>query len=614
MIKYRKDLDILKGVAIICVVLYHMGICHSGYLGVDVFFVINGFLIIPKVIDSLVSNQFKYFNFLLKRTLRLLPLLLLISGLSMLSGFFIMLPDDYENLSESVVATSFFSNNILASITTKNYWEIVNDYKPLMHTWYVGILFEFYIFFPLIMMLTKWLALKMHFSFHKVVFWVLSSLSLLSLCLYLNPMESLGNRFYLLHCRLYELLLGGLCGWYIRTKRNGKLFENSVISNVVILLLLFLVFMSMISFNSHNIEHLNLVTAVNDSPEGIIPQSILLIMTVVVTMSFCFFNNIKSHIISLLDKFKIVGAFGVMSYSIYIWHQPILAFYRYCFSKNITIIFTTCFFIVILLLSFITYQFVEKRIKNNRSSLLSLLFTFILINISAFYIYKKAGVIRDVPELDINTNIYSKNLHTDYVDRINAYDCDFSEIDNGKINVLVIGNSFARDWSNILLESEMNNQINLSYIYHHLSINYIEEDHNKYIQRVTKADYVFIFDWKTNIPEYIWTSLKNKDQIYGIGVKNFGECNGIIYKKRFNDDYFQQTVKINPVFFNLNEKLRADWQNRYVNLLDISTTDNGKVRVFTDDNKFISNDCRHLTQAGAKFFAKRINFKSIFSE
>ena len=139
---YRDDLDLLKGFAIIAVVLYHMGISSCGYLGVDVFFAINGFLIMPKVIREVADGRFSFVSFLEKRIVRLLPLLLLVSACSLLVGYWGMLPDDYENLSSSVVASNFFSNNILAAITTADYWDIVNDYKALMHTWYIGILFE----------------------------------------------------------------------------------------------------------------------------------------------------------------------------------------------------------------------------------------------------------------------------------------------------------------------------------------------------------------------------------------------------------------------------------------------------------------------------------------
>ena len=114
---YRSDLDALKGIAIIAVVLFHLGLLKSGYLGVDAFFVINGFLVIPSIIKKIEDKEFSYFDFLKKRIVRLLPLIVLASLVSLLLGVILMLPDDLENLSQSVIASNLMSQNILSAIT-----------------------------------------------------------------------------------------------------------------------------------------------------------------------------------------------------------------------------------------------------------------------------------------------------------------------------------------------------------------------------------------------------------------------------------------------------------------------------------------------------------------
>jgi len=118
--KYRYDIDLLKGLAIIAVVLYHAGWCKSGYLGVDLFFVLNGYLVVPKVVNEIEEGRFRYFSFLEKKIFRLLPLVLLVSGLSLAVGYWGMLPHDLRFLSEEVVAASTFMNNALQAITTQN--------------------------------------------------------------------------------------------------------------------------------------------------------------------------------------------------------------------------------------------------------------------------------------------------------------------------------------------------------------------------------------------------------------------------------------------------------------------------------------------------------------
>ena len=121
--------------------LFHLGVLKSGYLGVDVFLVINGFLVVPAISKSVSKGEFQYFSFLEKRLLRLLPLVAIAGLICMLVGSIGMLPDNFENLAQTVIAGNLFSENILSALTTKDYWGIANDYKPLMHLWYLGILF-----------------------------------------------------------------------------------------------------------------------------------------------------------------------------------------------------------------------------------------------------------------------------------------------------------------------------------------------------------------------------------------------------------------------------------------------------------------------------------------
>lgn len=101
-------MDILKAVAMIAVVSYHIGGVEYGYLGSDVFFVINGFLVVRSILHTLENRTFTYLKFLKKKLLYLWPIVLMASITSLIIGFFVMLPDDYENLAESVVASNFF--------------------------------------------------------------------------------------------------------------------------------------------------------------------------------------------------------------------------------------------------------------------------------------------------------------------------------------------------------------------------------------------------------------------------------------------------------------------------------------------------------------------------
>ena len=153
--KYRTDIDGLRAIAVISVILFHLKYISNGYLGVDVFFVISGYLITSIIYKEVESNSFSILKFYEKRIRRIIPLVLFTSFVAFILGLFFMLPDDLENLSQAVFASNFSVNNILMRITSSDYWAIKNDYKPLMHTWSLGIEEQFYLFYPFIFFFLK---------------------------------------------------------------------------------------------------------------------------------------------------------------------------------------------------------------------------------------------------------------------------------------------------------------------------------------------------------------------------------------------------------------------------------------------------------------------------
>ena len=105
--------------------------------------------------------------------------------------------------------------------------------------------------------------------------------------------------------------------------------------------------------------------------------------------------------------------------------------------------------------------------------------------------------------------------------------------------------------------------------------------------------------------------MKEGSEVWGIGTKNYGNSNGQIYKNRNNADYFKQSIQINPNFFIINKQLKSDWNNKYIDIIEISSCKKGEIKVFTDNNKFISQDTRHLTKSGAEYYSRKIDLKKI---
>lgn len=178
-----------------------------------------------------------------------------------------------------------------------------------------------------------------------------------------------------------------------------------------------------------------------------------------------------------------------------------------------------------------------------------------------------------------------------------------------KNKVLLIGNSYARDWGNILLESSYGSLIDLSYIKVSSSfINEINED-SKIRKKWSQADYIFLSD----LDIYEFSQLKRKFKLNNpnvkiIGVKNFGVNNGIFYNKSHDADYCNQRTEIGKKFLIHNEILKKQWGNKYIDILGILMDKSGKVAVFNSECEFISQDCLHLTKSGAKYLSEMLIF------
>lgn len=284
---YRHDIDLIKGIAIIGVIFYHIGLLPYGFLGVDAFLTITGFLIIPNIIKNFSDKQFNYFSWLKRRLFRIWPITLAACIIALIVGYFVMIPDSYENLSESVVASNFFANNILAAITTKNYWDTTNEFKPLMQMWYLGVLGQFYVLFPIILLLIGLIFKRFK---KKISFWIITVLILGigSIVWYLIPGLPYTLKFYFVQFRLWEFLTGGLIGIMVRrTQFRIKLSKN--LSVVLILL-----FCCVLCLGVQGIDKLNSITIVGDTASQSNPvfKMLFTILTVLLT-SLILLTNVK---------------------------------------------------------------------------------------------------------------------------------------------------------------------------------------------------------------------------------------------------------------------------------------------------------------------------------
>lgn len=587
--KRFNSIDVLKTFAIIAVVLYHSGFMQYGYLGVDIFLVVNGYLL-ANSFNKL--NTFKQgFDFLTRRLLRLYPIIIIASIVCLVWGSYWMLPYNFFDLSQYTIATNLSANNILMSIKSSDYWNTLNDYKPLMHTWYLGVVVQFYIFFTiLIVFLKKTIKTSKNITLYTIVI-----CSIISLILYLIPLFTVTEKFYFLPFRIFEFG-AGMCVALIFQNGIPRLAYNKKLSTSIIA-----------------IAYVALITLIILKYD-FIPTTIRLLLTVFLSSLILAFLQYVSEKSNFIFSNRVLAIIGRWSFSIYMWHQIVLAFCRYSFTSDINAKIFIILMIITIGLSVLSYYFIEVPVSNairNKKQKYVIWPTIILwasVLCVSFYINFRSGVIRDVPELDIfKENAFSR-MHIAYNENAHRFDKDFTS--KNKLHWLVIGDSYGRDFVNIINEAGISDKVEISYIVRN---SYNLSSSNTF-NRIDNADKIFfcmsIKPGTGNIEKFIpiLDSLgKGTDNLVIVGSKLFGYSCGQIYSHRYAPNYYKSSLKIDDQYFIKNEEYKKRWGENYIDMITPVAVGNNEVKVFSDENKIISQDCEHLTEGGAKYYAKLLN-------
>lgn len=589
MIKYRKDIDGLRAYAVIAVIVFHLGYLPNGYLGVDVFFVISGFLITSIIYSELANGSFSIWNFYERRIRRIIPLLLFITVTAFSVGLFLMLPDDLENLAQSVIASNFSSNNILMLITSADYWATKNEYKPLMHTWSLGIEEQYYLIYPFLLLLVA--KIRLRFLYHFLI--LTSIISIVLFLFYGNP----ADRFYLLQYRYFELSTGGLFSIAIFGKKPTNPFIKYIFSLSALGILA--------CFLTPGLTNQFLIIATT-------------ILTVLLLTSGGLTN--ENHIISkYFLQNSVVVYIGKISFSLYLWHQLIFAFSRYAFFEKITFSKSLILLSLTFILSILTYNFIEnlfrsRKLLSTRKAFIILSLTFLVSTSSALYIYLIGGVYKDfdviglTPE-DVKKQGYnlfsgSDNVHIHYNELVRDLDKPFNELN--KRNILIVGNSYGRDVANIFLEY----QADVINEFRYFDINRAKKDEN--IKKRWKNADLIIFaadgflskDWILDIGQVFDFEIEF-EKIFVFGTKDYGYSNGIHYNKMSSiSDFSTYYANMRQGTLEDEKLLQTEWGTNYISLISPIIDKEGKIRIFDDEGRFISQDTVHLTKAGAIFYSK----------
>ena len=405
--KYRPEIDGLRALAVMPVILFHAGFewFSGGFIGVDIFFVISGYLISSIIINELSLNEFSILNFYERRARRILPALFFVVGFCIPFSYFLLPPLDLKDFGQSLIAVSTFLSNFLFW-SESGYFETAAELKPLLHTWSLAVEEQFYILFPLILISTWRFGTKWT-SFILFIIFILS----LSLA-HWSTLRYPSSAFYLLHTRMWELLLGVFTAIYLK---SYPLKNLPVINQSLSIIGFCMIIYSIIAFDK-------------TTP---FPGFYALVPTVG-TVLLIVFAVPRTAIYKVLSFKPIVGI-GLISYSAYLWHQPLLAFSRHQMSENSQVILLLIC-IISIVFAWFSWHFIEKPFRNKNSFDRKQIFSFAFLGIFAFstlgFIFHSYDGFpnRVNSEIDINTIKESplrSKCHSDQHDPINRKPCEY---------------------------------------------------------------------------------------------------------------------------------------------------------------------------------------------
>jgi peptidoglycan/LPS O-acetylase OafA/YrhL len=336
--KYRPDIDGLRAVAVLPVVFYHAGfsMLSGGFIGVDVFFVISGYLITLIVAGEIAENRFSLVSFYERRARRILPALTCVIVASFVAGWFVLLPNEMKNIGQSALATALFLSNVYFMLTL-DYFGPTAEFAPLLHTWSLAVEEQFYLFFPPLLMMLAW------YRWWQPL-WVVVGLSVLSFAAAVLMLPSAPEWvFYLIFFRSWELGIGAILALASLPRPQGRLVrEGLAVVGLAGILIPAFIFDASTPF-----------PAAAAAPP-VIGTAILIWIGA---------HGEGSMVSAMLARRSVVWI-GLISYSLYLWHWPILSFLRIVLGTvELPIEVAMAAVTVSIAMAWLSYRFVEQPFR-----------------------------------------------------------------------------------------------------------------------------------------------------------------------------------------------------------------------------------------------------------
>ena len=513
--QYRSEIDGLRALAVIPVIFFHAGFIFfsGGFVGVDVFFVISGYLITTIIIKELDNNKFSLKDFYVRRARRILPALIFVILITSFVSFIFLTHSELNSYFRSVIATLLFLSNLYFYKTTP-YFSSESDLEPLLHTWSLSVEEQFYIIFPVVLLFfTKF------FKKYIFLFFIFVLISSLLICQFLALKTGGTLNFYFTLSRAWELALGAICAYIIIYKNlTFSILLKNLLSIIGIIAILFSIFY----FNRQTLY-----------------PSLYTLLPAIGTALIILFANKGTYVQKILS-IKLFVCAGLISYSLYLWHQPILAFGR-AFFDDFSITLKIILLLSSLLLSIFSYHFIEKIFRDkNKVNLKIFLTTGLIITILLIsFSY-------------LNVNFFSKNstealLAKLLVKKGAVYSTRMDErqfiknriiYENLNPKVLVIGSSRIMQVSNENFNQQvLNLGVSGASIEDHIAITQMALEKFDVDTILLGAD-----PWLFNRYDYSsrWKSISNEYKLSLKNIRSNIKGNNIIKNVNYEDSFFYE--------------------------------------------------------------------------
>ena len=628
---YRPEIDGLRAFAVLGVILYHANITFSGiqpfkggFIGVDIFFVISGYLISSIILNELTTTgsfSFKYFYE--RRIRRIIPVLLFVMISSIPFAWMYLMPENLIDYSYSQLSSLGFGSNFY-------FWDIGQKYgamngllKPFLHTWSLSVEEQFYIFFPLTLLIVLKYCRK--YLIQVLIFNFIFSLILAEWTSRNYPSIS----FYFIHTRVWELMAGSILAYLEIT--FGRENKNKFFCYSFPIIGFLLILHSFFFFNDQMLH-----------------PSIYTLSPIVGTSLIIWFSN-KDEIITKILSLKIIVGIGLISYSLYLWHYPIFAFARISNLIQGEIYNKLLLGMTILILSIISYKYIEQPFRNKKIDFKKILI-FLISFLCLLVIVNIKFITSNGYENRFNKIYKKNNLNRNILDKkswyfINQLPQKF--LSKNTTKVLIVGDSHSKDLFNIFYQNpnlykkfeflrygKENEELSFDKTYEKNFIKF------KNSQLLKDADVILIsdkmnLDQLKNLEKFI-IYFKNKKHIIISSLSNLYK-DGLVYKRFTNLTLFdyllikqndlgylklksnidvnislKNQILINEVYFNLRKKIDLKIINNELEKL----AKKNNLKFLLKDNfqcNFYNQICYGITDTGYKiYYDELIKSKIIF--